>query len=450
MSGMLQQLAGNIYHFWTHGWEAASSKPKAKEFISIPQVIIRKIGEEYLTPKEWHNIKRVCIATSLKCQCYPLCKLVSNQFSKVIYRYYKPQNYARSNENARFTEFFYVKSTKQLITGDFSDYTTSSAITIFKLDGSLQLSAKLCGFDKSVVALKQIDNLIICFSTRESGVWDATTGEALKLFKNPFELSKVIFSQNNQSAFLVGYGGAPGYIDFTAPAPLNTFHHFKESTHAGRIEWVEEDPITGYVFSGCDGGIVNIWDQHYRFVRSIKTASTSGQYCYVSSKSLLFASLTPSSIGIWNTVTGNLERTLTASHPLAISDVGIKSLKWNEKDQSLYACWAFMREDQLAGTALIWWNLESGYLRSFLLKEPSSGLYYEVMQIALSSHNDLIFTGGYGVQLWNKQGMLLWKNEDMKFLHRFEWDQEANKIFMLTPCFQHLDHTLAMIDYEKI
>lgn len=440
-----------------HGLPSRSSVviPRRIQFVDIPTDVLNEKIMSFFSLKERHTFKKTIKEVS--CPCFPLCQVACGVFKKILLSHPVPmcsRGYPLRQEqpivNGNFTTFSYYPNLGRLIMGDNSDYTTNAAVTVFDIEGKLQLVAQHSSWDKRVVALKQDEGLIVVFGYREMGIWNANDGTKIREWdKNPFDLRKCVFSENKKIAFVAGYGYSMGTIDYMSAVPWSTYHEFSDSTHKDRINWIKEDPITGFVLSGSDEGIVNVWNPDHQFVRSIKTGETWGKYVYHASKQFLFASIDSSSVGVWDINNGRLKQTLRADHKLAVSATGIRALEWNERENYLCASWQFKREGELGGALLIWWDIESGdSLGSFLLVDPSSGLYSNAWQIAFNITEGLILIGGYGLELWNKNGELLWQKYDMGFLERFEWDQKNKRIITQSFSGNQSNLTVELITYK--
>jgi WD40 repeat protein len=435
----VSNLSQTVTRFWNR-----TDVPKTTKFIDIPAAVRNSILMEFLTPKEHHLFKRVL--KGVTCKCYPLCQLVHDQFTKVVLHHsvretsrFASARYPKHDQppiNGNFRTFTFDPGADRILAGDSSDYTTNAAVSVFNTEGRVQFTTQKSSWDKSVVAVKQVGDRIIAFGSREFGIWNAADGAKIYESKNEFDLRICVFSENQRGAFIAPYGNSIGYIDYTTENPWATYKPFLHNTHTGRINWIKEDPITGFILSGCEKGIVNVWSSDHQFVCAIKTGETCGKYDYHSSRQLLFASLDNSNVGIWNINDGSLKLALKAEHDLAVSEEGFGALEWNEKEKCLYASWKFMRKGNLGGSALIWWDIETGnQLGSFPLIDPQSGLYHNVYQVAFNSSAGprAILTGGYGIQLWTAKGKLLWHKPDLGWVERFEWNQENKKIFTLAP-----------------
>jgi len=410
----------------------------------------------FLSSREHHIFKTVLKGAS--CPCDPLCKLVHDAFTTVVFFHTISSRIIRWGgevgdtppRNESFTAFAYEKRLGLVLVGDRSDKPDHPGfrvplITVFNAKGEYQFAAQNAYWDGPVLALKHLDEFIIAFGSRELGIWKAD-GKPIGEYRNRLVLKTCVFSKRREGAYVAGFQNSDvciGYFDFSHIAkngfedPWESYLNFNNSTHTGNINWIKEDSLTGYVLSGCSKGIVNVWNHDFQLVCSIETAETCGKYVYQATKQLLFASLDSSTIGVWDANGGGLKKTLSAAHPLAISANGISALDWNEEKNSLYAVWEFMRAGGIrkrVGRALIWWDIESGEEQGkFLLVNPKDGVYYFVNQIAFSfsADNNFILTSGYEIQLWDETGKLL-NHIEMRCLSKFEWDQENKKIFILT------------------
>jgi len=455
-SGFTSYVAG--YLGLNYGLPSRSSVviPRPIRFVDIPIDVVNGHIMSFLSLRERHTFKATIKGVS--CPCFPLCQLACGVFKKVLLSHsvaMTPRGFSSGQKkpvvNGNFTTFSYDPGLGRLIMGDNSNYTTNAAVTVFDTEGKLQLVAQNSSWDKHVVALKQVEGLIIVFGYREMGIWSANDGTKIREWdKNPFELKMCVFSENKKIAFVAGDGHSMGTIDYMAADPWSTYQNFSDSTHKDRISWIKEDLITGFVLSGSNEGIVNIRNQDHQFVRSIKTGETWGKYVYHASKQLLFASIDSSTVGVWDTTNGKLNQVLRANHELAVTAKGFTALEWNERENYLCASWKFLREGELGGALLIWWNIESGdSLGKFLLVDPHNGLYSNVWQIAFNITEGLILIGGYGLELWNKKGQLLWQKYNMGFIERFEWDARNKRIITQGVSVNRSNLTVELITYKE-
>jgi len=430
------------------------NKKPTNSFSLLPSLPndLQKAIFDFVGPRQPHVLKSLCHRMKDQgCFCAPLCTLISNKFSEIVLKYSPSEfneiiDFMGRVNTLTLNTFYYDKASQRIITGDFSDYSSTKAIKVWDSKGKLHFSVNFSDFTKSVLAVKEIDGKIYAFSRREFGIWNAENGKTLTPLTSTYaDMDQYHFSP---SGLFFTLGSKIGYTNYEDMAlSKSDVPQWLPNTHASAIAWIEEDQ-EGFLLTGDWTGNINIWNEKREAIHSIQTGEKRAKYLYIPSEKLIVCSLTECSIGVWDIRNSQLIKTLEINHALASESLGLQALQWDEKSKSIFASLEFVAKDNKHFTVLSSWDLESGtQLSSFPLKSQSD-LYYPVQQIELEKSGKLILTAGYGVQIWSKKGKLLWKRDVLKKIARLEWDQSSKKLLVLNQSVS--DHTYGMFDLSII
>lgn len=355
---------------------------------------------------------------------------------------------------ARFYSFQYLPEQSLLVTGGLKGHRSVACLMTWNASTGEQLGTFESFDSVQILDRVQFDpQHNLAFATtmgadRNLCTWNTNTRTLLRVIQTEDMLP---FAQADAANQTWTYSTVRDYLNFRdrfddGRLQIRNYETGQRISFGGNDQacnWCHDDASRNRLLSCNRRRVLTIWDRETQqpLFTQAKVADGNEKIAYdAASGELLFC--VDNELRLLNVDAPTKQRTFSQSdESAAVATV-------HRTAAQVFAGFAY-REKGLERTKVVMWDVYTGKITHSFVARNERNLCYLLKQIDYDPSNQIVFTSGYGAQLWTLQGKLLWHTHT-ETVNTTVWDKTGNKIVVFNNFYhtqQKTDGTVTIYDY---